>query len=183
MSENHVFNYGTVASSFCSSSLLQNDFAFSCKKALQYIEPGLSRRNATSHFSFHKVFAEVLSSLSSPVPTVLFEEALSWITGTLITAFVKLFEQQSVAEQPAHNLGTENSVKHWVSFYNKCNQTPCTFFDIFWKVSGRWRWMYETIFMNVHTKVKVSLLCRSGVACVVVLTCFVMCGCVYVLVL
>jgi len=57
------------------------------------IEPGFSRPNATSHFSFHKVFAEVMSSLSSPVPTVLFEEALSWITGTLITIFVKLFEQ------------------------------------------------------------------------------------------
>jgi glycerol-3-phosphate acyltransferase PlsY len=45
---------------------------------------------------------------------VLFEEALSWITGTLITVFVKsrVFEQKSVAEQPAHNLGTENSVKN-----------------------------------------------------------------------
>jgi hypothetical protein len=36
--------------------------------------------------------------------------------------------------------------------------------------------MCETVFMNVHRKVKVSLLCRSGAACVVVLTCFVMCG-------
>ena len=38
--------------------------------------------------------------------------------------------------------------------------------------------MSDTIFMNVHKKVKVSLLCRSGAACMVVLTCFVMCGCV-----
>jgi hypothetical protein len=68
---------------------------------------------------------------------VLFEEALSWITGTLIIAFVKLFEQQRVAEQPAHNLGTENSVKNWVSFYSKCNQIPCNFFDIYYKVKGR----------------------------------------------
>jgi len=181
VSEN-VFNYGTVASSFCSSSLLQNDFAFSCNKALQYIQPGFSRPNATLHIGIHKVFAEVLSSLSSLVPTVLFEEALSWIAGTLITAFVKLFEQQSVAEQPAPNLGTENSVKNWVSFYSKCNQIPCNFFDICCKVNGRCRRMCETIVMNVHPKVKLSasLLCRSGGACVVVLTCFVVCGCVHV---
>jgi hypothetical protein len=38
--------------------------------------------------------------------------------------------------------------------------------------------MCEKIFMNVHREVKVSLLCRSGAACVVVLTCFVMYGCV-----
>jgi hypothetical protein len=56
---------------------------------------------------------------------------------TLITAFVKLFEQKRVAEKPAHNLGTENSVKNWASFYRKCNQIPCNFFDMFWKVSGR----------------------------------------------
>jgi hypothetical protein len=68
---------------------------------------------------------------------VLFEEVLSWKTGTLITAFVKVFEKQGVAEQPAHNLGTGNSVKTWVSFDSKCNQIPCNFFDIFWKVSGR----------------------------------------------
>ena len=43
--------------------------------------------------------------------------------------------------------------------------------------------MCETIFMNVHTKAKVSLLCRSGAACVAILTCFVMCGCVLVWVL
>jgi hypothetical protein len=129
------------------------NFLSSCSNmTLQYIQPGYNRPD-NRHVAL-QISWSFRGSPVQPVTTVLFEEARSQIPGTLITVSLKLFEAHSVAEQPAHNLGTKNChVKNWVSFYSKCNQIPRNFFVLLRKVAGTWRWMCETIFMRVHTKI------------------------------